>query len=106
VSLASWFTQVAYVASLASVSSYGVPTFGAARVLRCRVEASRKLLRKPGGDEGVSTHVLYTDQVVALTDRIWLPGVSTATADGARSPMSVTTSADKAGARTLYEVAL
>lgn len=105
-SLASWFRQTAYLASLASQDSYGTPTYGAARAMPCRVELVRRLVKRATGEEAVSTHTLYTLTPVALTDRIWLPGVSTATADGARSPITVQATSDKAGVRTLYQVEL
>lgn len=103
-SLASWFKQTAYVASVASKDSYGTPSYGPKRALLCRVQAVRRLTRNASGEEAVTTHTLYTDAPVALTDRVWLPGVSTATDDGARVPLGISVSTDKAGARTLYRV--
>jgi hypothetical protein len=106
VSLASGFISTATVASQVSVTSYGTPTYGVKRALRCRVEATSRLLRRPNGEEAVSSHVLYTDQAVALTDRLWLPGVSAATDDGARSPIAISVTTDKTGSRALYKVEL
>lgn len=105
-SLASWFVSTCYVASVASTDTYGTSAYGVKRAVKCRVEAARRLTRRSNGDEAVSTHTLYTDQPVLLSDRIWLPGVPTATDDGARSPISITASSDKSGARTLYKVEL
>jgi hypothetical protein len=107
VSLASWFrASTISVASVTGVSSYGVPTFGPKRFVGCRLEAVRRMTRNTQGEEAISSHTIYTDQTILLTDRIWLPGVSTLTADGARSPVSVSISTDKSGTRSLTKVEL
>lgn len=104
--LASWFQMQASVASVVGISSYGTPTFGPTRALWCRVQPGRTLTRRANGEEAVSTHTIYTDQQVLLSDRIWLPGASTSNAELARSPISITESPDKWGSRTLYKVEL
>ena len=101
--LASWFKQTAYVASFVSVDSYGTATYSVKRPILCRVQQERRATRRASGEEATTTHVLYTDQPVALTDRVWFPGVDPATADP-RSPLAVHVSSDKGQAYSLYRV--
>lgn len=97
--LAHWFSDTVTVASVASVNSYGQPTFGAGASVPARVESVRRTVRTARGHESVATHVIYTTSAIQLTDRITLPGDSTP-----RVPLAVTANHDRTGAVTLYEV--
>lgn len=105
-SLSSWFRQTIGVASSTGVDSYGKPTYSATRTVYARVEAVSRLVRSSTGEEAVASHVIWTTEAMSLTDRIWLPGVSTATVEGSRLPLLVEATPDKTGARTLYKVTL
>lgn len=103
-SIAAWLVNTVTVASVASVDKYGKPTYATARTVKARVQKSRKLLRRPGGEEALSQATIYTLEEVFLTDRVWLPGANTALLEQALSPISLNSSPDKAGARTLFRV--
>lgn len=102
----SWFVMRVNVASVTGVDSYGKPSFGAPRVVPARVEGQRKLIRSPTGEEAVSNFVVWTDQPIQLSDRVWPPGANTAAAEGSLKPLSVKATPDKRGSRTLYRVDL
>lgn len=105
-SVASWFRQTAYVASVTSTDNYGKAVYGTPRSFLCRVEGQRRMQRTSSGEESVSNWVMHTTEPILLTDRIWLPGRNIAQVEGSLVPMSVRASLDKAGARTLYRVEL
>jgi hypothetical protein len=99
-------THTVYVASFASVDEYGESTYGAARAVKARVQAQRRNVRGPTGDEVVSSHVIYTADEVKASDRIWLPGASTASAEASNVPLTITSSPHPSDGRTLWKVEL
>jgi hypothetical protein len=105
-SLASWMGQTINVASLTGVDATGKIVFGSPRPLKARVEQSRRLVRKTNGDEVQSTHRVYCLSEILLTDRVWLPGLSTSTPEGSKTPLQVTSANDKTFSRALYQVDL
>lgn len=105
-SLASWMVQTAYVASVTATDSYGKPTYETPRSIGVRVQAQRRMVKSPKGEEAVSNHVLWSLSPVLLTDRLWLPGASTTSAEASNVPLAVTSVPDKTGARTIYKVEL
>jgi hypothetical protein len=106
VNLTSWLSQSISVAAQTGKNSKGDPTYGTPVTVSARVEVSRRFARNAQGQKTVSSHAIYTTTAIALTDRIWLPGVSTSNVQAARGPLSVTAVSDKAGGVTLYEVLL
>lgn len=105
-SLASWFRQSIGVASATGVDGYGKPTYAAARTVAARVEGQARMVRSSTGEEQLANHVIWTTEPLLVTDRIWLPGYSTATVEGSRLPLAVKSTPDKTGSRTLYRVDL
>lgn len=104
--LASWMTATISLASVVSRDAYGKATYEAPRQARARVESVRRVVRNAQGEESVSSHTIYTLSPVTLTDRLWLPGASTASADASNLPLAVTATPDKSGGRVLYRVEL
>lgn len=105
-SLASWMTSTISLASETGKDAYGKPSYETPRQVKARVESTRRIVRNPRGEESVSNHRIYTLAPVLLTDRIWLPGASTSSADASNLPLSVQATPDKSGARVLYAVDL
>lgn len=106
-SLASWFNDTISVASVTgSPDAYGKPTYAAARQVASRVQPRRKRLFLANGEYAISTHVVYTAELVLIDDRIWLPGVSSSSPEGSLKPLAITVSNDKAGAQRLVKVEL
>jgi hypothetical protein len=104
--MAAWMTQTIHVASKTGVDSYGRPSYETPRAVKARVELRRRMVRNSSGEESVSSHVVYSLEPILLTDRVWLPGLNSATAEGSKLPLQVDASSDKPGARTLYRVDL
>lgn len=94
------------IASVTGRDSYGKALYGAQRTARARVEAMRRMVRKVNGDEAVASHRIYTCDQVLLTDRIWLPGANTASAEASNVPLAVAASSTPGGAYNLYETDL
>lgn len=105
-SIASWLTQTAYVAPVTGIDAWGKPTYGPPVARKVRVEVLRRMVTNAQGEESVSNHRLWSLEPIALTDRVWLPGANTGSAEASHLPLSVSASADKVGARTLYRVDL
>lgn len=105
-SLASWMVSTCYLASQTGKDAYGKPAYEAPRAVKARVEAHRRVLKRPNGDEAVSNHRIFTLSPVLLTDRVWLPGADTGSADASNLPLAIKAVGDKPGARTLYTVDL
>lgn len=105
-SLASWMCQVVTVASVTGVDSYGKATYGAQRAVKANVSEKTRSIRTVRGEEAVASHVIYALEEIRPTDRVWLPGVPTTSADGARRPLTVSTAQDKTLSRTLWKVEL
>jgi hypothetical protein len=106
VSLSSWMVQTIGLASVTGVDAYGKSSYQTPRTVKARVQPQRRMVTTSSGAEAMSNHLIYTEVPVLLTDRVWLPGESTASAEASRVPISVTTSLDKSGSRTLYKVEL
>lgn len=102
----SWFRETITVASVASVGLRGVPVLGPQRQVKARVERVSRFLRTTTKQEVVSSHKVYTATEILPTDRVWLPGANTTDANAARIPAALTSTPDRSGAFTLYEVDL
>lgn len=105
-SLTSMLTATVYVASFVSLDQYGKNTYGAPRALKARVQGQRRNVRSPGGDEVLSSHVVYLAEEVKPTDRLWLPGASTASAEASNVPLTITSSPHPSSGVTLWKVEL
>lgn len=75
----------ATTASVRGQASYGAPTAVTARVERIDLTA----ILGPAGEEGQVDTVLFTEAPLRLSDRVWLPGESSADATKARKVMRV-----------------
>lgn len=105
-SLARILNQTAYVATVTSTDSYGKPIYGTPAARSVRVEQKRQMATNARGDEVTSSHRLWCLQAINLTDRVWLPGSSTASADASFLPIAVSSVSPFDGSRTLYRVDL
>jgi hypothetical protein len=102
--IASWLNQTVYVASVTGIDAYGKPTYGTPTARKVRLELIRRMVLKATGEEAVANHRLWTLSAINLTDRIWLPGANTSLAEQSNLPMTLSSSPDKSGSRTLYKV--
>lgn len=105
-SLASILRESAYVASVASTDSRGNPVYGTPVLRKVRVERGQRMVRNARGEEASSSHRLWCLEAVNITDRVWLPGASTSSAEASFTPLAISAVGDFAGARTLYRVDL
>jgi len=105
-SLARILNQTAYVASVTSLDAYGKPTYGTPVARSVRVEVKRQAVTNARGEEAVANHRLWCLEAIALTDRVWLPGASTASAEASNVPLTVSSCSDFGASRTLYKVEL
>ncbi|MBL8924129.1 MAG: hypothetical protein JNJ54_35060 [Myxococcaceae bacterium] len=106
-SLTGLLTATVHVASHVSVDQYGKNTYGPPRAVAARVQGLRRNVRNRDGDEVVSSHVLYLVEEVKATDRLWLPGASTSSAEASNVPISITSSPHpSSGGLTLWKVEL
>lgn len=105
-SLARILRESAYVASVTSTDSRGNPVYGTPSVRKVRVERSQRMVMNARGEETPSSHRLWCLSPIALTDRVWLPGANTASAEASHLPLSVSAVSDFGGSRTLYRVDL
>jgi hypothetical protein len=105
-SMASILRETAYVASVTSTDAHGKPIYGPPVARKVRTEQLRRMVVSASGEEAVSNHRLWCATPIALTDRIWLPGASTSSAEASNLPITVTTVSDFSGARTLCKVEL
>jgi hypothetical protein len=103
-SLASWLTQTAYVASVTGVDQYGKPTYGSPVARKVRVELGTRMVTNARGEESPSKARLWCLQSVAITDRVWLPGADRTNAEMSGAPLAVSSVSDKSGSRTLCRV--
>lgn len=103
-SIASWLRQTAYKASVTGTDVYGKPSYGTPIAVPVRVELESRMLRTAQGEQVQSSHKLWSLTGIALTDRVWLPGASTADPNAAKLPLAVNAVGDKRGGRTLFEV--
>lgn len=94
--LTALLTDTVSIASVASVSSSGQPTFGAATAYSARVEEDPKLLEQADQRNGArtviqTTHAIYLDSTrePLCGDRLWLPGDSSSDATLAREVRQV-----------------
>ena len=105
-SLARILNQTAYVASVTGLDAYGKPTYGAPVARSVRVEGRRQATTNARGEEAISSHRLWCLEAIALTDRVWLPGASTASVEASNVPLAVSSAGDFSASRTLYKVEL
>lgn len=104
--ISSWLKQTISVASVTSVDSGGKLIYGAPRQVAARVNPSRRMVRKANGDEVQSSHRVYALEEIRINDRVWLPGLSSATVEGSKVPLAISAPDDKAMVKTLYQVDL
>jgi hypothetical protein len=104
--IGSWLKQTISVASVTSVDATGKLVYGSPRSVSARVEPSRRMVRKQNGDDVQSTHRIYSLDAILINDRVWLPGLSSSTVEGSKTPLAVTAPIDKNLTRTLYTVDL
>jgi hypothetical protein len=95
--------QTIYVARLASVDSFGDPTFAAAQPLRARVEDDQETQYGADEQEAKTRKRIVTEEQVLLTDRIWLPGDLPTDASKGRTPVSVQELPDELGVVDHFE---
>lgn len=105
-SLARILNQTGYVASVTGTDARGKPTYSAPVARKVRVELRRTMVTKASGEEAVSTHRFWCVESVNLTDRVWLPGEDSSSAEASHLPLAVESAADFAAAKTLWKVQL
>lgn len=105
-SLTSMLTQTVYLASFVSLNEYGKHTYGSPRAVKARVEGQQRNVRSQAGDEVISSHVVYLAEEVLPTDRIWLPGADSTSAEASNVPLTITSSPRPTGGVTLWKVEL
>ncbi|MCY1045609.1 hypothetical protein OV208_30115 [Corallococcus sp. bb12-1] len=91
------FRQSITYAVLTGRDAYGKPALGLQAMARARVQPSRRLIRDANGNEHLTAHVVYTDAVITLQHRVWLPGEDVADFNRARRPVAVDESVDGLG---------
>lgn len=89
--------QTIYVASASSVDSYGQASYGAPVAVKARVENDSSIKDDADGEERASSMLIITEDAIALSDRVWLPGDNQADATLARRPISVLVLPDERG---------
>ena len=102
--LKALMNQTIAVAALSSVDASGDVTYGTPADRSAYVEEVRKEMRGRDGSVLVTTHWIAVESAVAMTDRLWLPGDSSADAKLARKPVSVEAFVDELGNTHHYEV--
>jgi hypothetical protein len=102
VSLASWMRDAVTVASQAGANESGDPTYGPQRTLKARVVYGASV----GKTENPPEVVVYCEQELLVTDRIWLPGADPADANAASRPAKVGRARAMTGARSLWKASL
>lgn len=105
-SLQGILRETAYVASVTGIDAWGKPVYGPPVARKVRVEQSKRMVVTAQGEEAPSSHRLWCLTALALTDRVWLPGVSSSSMERALAPLSVSSVSDFGGSRTLYRVDL
>lgn len=105
-SLARILRESAYVASVTSTDSRGNPVYGTPALRRVRVERSQRMVMNARGEESPSSHRLWCLEPIALTDRVWLPGETTSSAEASHLPLAISAVSDFVGSKTLYRVDL
>lgn len=91
------------VATLSSRNAAGDPTYGTPATVSAWVERENKVIHSSVGEERVTTHIIITEDAITETDRIWLPGDSSADATLARRPAIVDAILDELTQVTHYE---
>lgn len=109
----SFLVHVITVKRRTSIGPKGDPVYGGdAFEVRARVEKTRRLIRKGGGKELVSSFSIATLAKIEHDDLIWLPAILGEPADditrndAARSPATVEFSTDRGGKRGFYQTFL
>jgi hypothetical protein len=103
--LKSQLRQTIYTASRTATSGAGVFTYGTPATKAARVEERASRVLNADGEEQTSSHQIIVDaaDVIAITDRIWLPGDAT-TVQNARTPMSVAKAVAEDGTTDHWEI--
>lgn len=96
--------QTINVAVRSGVTSSGDATYGAATAVLARVEPKRKTMTNAAGEVVVSEFAIYTEALIGLYDRIWLPGDLPTDPTKARAPLKVYDGIDEYGTTSHYEV--
>lgn len=97
--------QTIYVATFTSVDGGNTPTYGTPAAVSARVVPTNGISTNAEGEEVVTTHQIVTAVEIKASDRIWLPGDATTTAN-ARQPVSVTKGVDEFGNNDHWETSL
>jgi hypothetical protein len=93
--------------SLGTAGQGGDPDFGTrVDLIPSRNEPKIKIVIGPDGTERVSSHVVFTQRLITIQDRVWLTsdGDTAGTIAQARFAISIATLKDKSGAFSHYEV--
>jgi hypothetical protein len=109
--LKAQLNQTISVASLSSIDSYGKITYGSPAEVAARVELVdgsdvRSYFGGAPGGEYETRHVIITEDAIADTDHIWLPGDDDTNAALARRPLEVFAVPAENGAISHYETIL
>lgn len=101
-SISSWLVDTVTVASQTGANASGDPSYTAQRTVRARVVEGREA----GRSQNPPATVVYAEEQLLVTDRLWLPGTTTTKASDARRPTLVTRARDLRGARVLWKATL
>ncbi|WP_338865173.1 hypothetical protein [Myxococcus stipitatus] len=83
------FRQRIFFALVLGRDAHGKPSLGPVSSARARVQPSRRLIRDASGNEHLASHVIYTEALLGLQHRLWLPGEEVADFNRARRPIGV-----------------
>lgn len=96
--------QSIHLASPLSASNSGVITYTSPAPKLARVEEERRVVQVAPGQEVMSTHRIFVDDLVNPDDRVWLPGVDETDSTLARQVLQVHPIPDEHGFIHHYEV--
>ena len=94
------------VASATGVDAAGDLSYGAPATRSARVVNVRDTVEKKDGTVLQTNIAIITETAIALTDRVWLPGDSSADATLARRPEYVEKAVDEFGRLDFYRTRL
>lgn len=98
--------QTIYVAHKTAESQAAVPTYGTPSAVRARVNQKTGTAFTADGDEVTTSHELISATEIVLTDRIWLPGLSSSDSTKAILPKQINPGYDVNGVITHWQVLL
>ena len=94
------------MAAATGVDAAGDPSFAAPATRAARVVNINETTEQADGTELKTTIAIITETAVAMTDRIWLPGDSSADATLARVPRFIEKAIDERGNLDFYRTKL